>query len=486
MDNRLELELQRSIFEKSYFEFFKWSFSLLFPNEKYEDTFHIKFLCDLYQEEVERIIRREEKFKDILVNIPPRTSKSLITSVCLLAWAWIKDPTIPFISVSFDDQLTLVNAQYSRDIIGHEKYQELFGHIFKMRNDVDSKGLFQNNKGGFRLSKTTGGNITGHKGMIIIVDDPQNPKTSESEVYRKATISYYTKSLYNRLTPINLGVRIIIMQRLHEDDLTGHLLADSPEDYIHVCLPATIPIHKGKGKGIEIKPEHLQTEYKDGLLDPVRLNRKELGKFSKVLGSVGYAGQYDQNPAPDEGGIIKEAWFDIIDPRILQRSVATEPIMFIIDPAYTKNHDNDPSAILTCFVQNNHIYVLDAHEVWMEFPELIKHITQHVQNYQYSSNSKIIIEPKASGKSIVQQLRATTMLNVIESKSPDTDKVVRVNAITPTLESRRVKLVEGHYIQHFIDQLRLFPNATHDDMVDTLEIAVSELLLSNGPDFLFL
>ena len=99
----LEIALKRTVFKNSYFEFFKWSFKILFPSERYEDNFHVKYLCDIYQAEIERMLRREEKDRDIIVNIPPRTSKSLITSVCLLPWAWLLDPTLPFISVSFDD-----------------------------------------------------------------------------------------------------------------------------------------------------------------------------------------------------------------------------------------------------------------------------------------------------------------------------------------------------------------------------------------------
>jgi predicted phage terminase large subunit-like protein len=382
------------------------------------------------------------------------------------------------ISISFDEGLTLINAQYCRDLIGSEEYQALFGHKFQIRKDADSKGYFMNDKGGFRISKTTGANITGHKGTIIVVDDPQNPKTSESEVFRKQTISYYTHSLYNRLTPINLGVRIIIMQRLHQGDLTGYLLKKSPENYHHICLPATI--------NKSVKPEELKEKYVDGLLDPIRLSSKELVNFRKVLGSVGYAGQYDQDPAPDEGGILKSEWFDIIPPQALQRDFHYEPIHFIIDPAYTKKQENDPTAIMTCFVQQKHLYILDVHEVWLEFPDLIKYLTKHVHSYQYSSCSKIFIEPKASGKSIVHQLRATTNLNVIESTPPDLDKVTRANSVAPALESRRAKLVEGPYMQHFLDQLRLFPNAEHDDMVDTLVIGMTDLLLDGNPDFLFL
>lgn len=478
LDRSLELQLKREIFSRSYYNFFRWSFKILFPNERYEDTWHIRYLCDLYQEEIERMIRKEEKETDILVNIPPRTTKSLITSVSLLAWMWIRDPSIPMISISFDEDLSLLNAQYSKDIIKSAEYQELFGDIFQIRGDVDSKGYFMNDHGGFRLSKTTGSNITGHKGAVIIVDDPQNPKTAESEVKRKDTINYYTRSLYNRLTPINLGVRIIIMQRLHENDLTGYLLENNPEDYRHVCLPAEVsPL---------VKPYDLKDNYIDGLLDPVRLSANILRSFRKTLGTRGYSGQYDQTPTPDEGGVIRKGWFDILLPEVIIRKTDDSPIHFFIDSAYTSKTENDPTGILTCFKQDNFIYVLDFREEWMEFPELINFVVHYTNGYQYSHSSKIFIEPKASGKSIVQQLRSSTRLNVIESPNPDTDKVTRAHGITPILESRRVRLIQGPYVENFLNLLGSFPSGNHDEAVDTLVMAVNELLVDDRPDFAFM
>lgn len=480
IDNTLEIDLKREVYTQSYFEFFKWSFNILLPNEQYEDAFHIKYLCDIYQAEVERIIRREEKDQDIIVNIPPRTSKSLITSVSLLAWMWVRDPTMPMIAVSFDEELSLLNAQLCKDIIKSDEYQTLFGHLFQIRPDTDSKGYFANDKGGFRLSKTTGSNITGHKGVVIVVDDPQNPKNSESEVHRKATIAYYTRALFNRLTPERLGVRIIIMQRLHELDLTGYLLTKHNNDYRHICLPAE--------DSKIVFPEELKEHYIEGLLDPIRLSRKTLQTFKDVLGTRGYTGQYEQRPSPEAGGILKTAWFEIVEPETLIRDAVNEPVHFFIDGAYTDKTQNDPSSIKACYKKSgsNLLYVLDVQEVWLEFPELIKFIKAYVAKFQLGPDSKIFIEPKASGKSIAQQLRAETMLNTVETKPPDADKVARANAIAPICESLRVKLVRGPYVAHFLEQLGAFPNAAHDDMVDTLVMAVDQLLVSNNPDFLFL
>lgn len=477
IDRKLELDLKRKIFTQSYFQFARWCFGLLFPNERFEMSFHIQLLCDLYQKEVERIIRKEEKEKDIIVNIPPRASKSLITSVFLLPWAWIKDPTLPMISISFDEDLSLLNAQYSKDIIVHPEFQELFGDIFQIRKDANSKGYFMNNKGGFRLSKTTGSNITGHKGVIIVVDDPQNPKTSESVINRQSTIDYYTRALYNRLTPINLGVRIIIMQRLHEDDLTGYLLKNNKEDYLHICLPATV--------SDMIHPPEYAKYYIDGLLDPTRLSAKTLVGFRKTLGERGYGGQYNQSPAPLEGGIWKRNWFDIISPLILRRDTENEPVHFYVDGAYTEKTTNDPTGILAAFRQDNYIYILDFTEVWLDFPSLIKFIQEYVMRFQYSYRSRIVIEPKASGLSVVQQLRAMTQMNVVEGKPPKDDKLTRANSVAPTIEGRRVRLVDGVYIVNYIEKVSTFPNGSHDEATDLTVMAIDDLLFNDGPDYSF-
>jgi predicted phage terminase large subunit-like protein len=478
IDKELELELKREVFKKSYFEFFKWSFNILMPGEEYVDNFHVKYLCDILQEEVLRVAARKEKNKDIIINIPPRTSKSLITSVCLMPWVWLILPTAPFICISFDEDLSYMNAQQSKDIIKSDEYQELFGDIYQIRKDSDSKGYFANTKGGFRLSKTVGANITGHKGLFILIDDPLNPKNAASDVLRNTANVYYTNSLYNRLTPVQIGLRVIIMQRLHELDLSGYLLGKAPDSYHHICLPAEVS-HR-------VNPPELVKEYVDGLLDPNRLSKKVLNDFRSTLGSSGYAGQYMQSPSPDAGGIIRKAWFDIVQAQSVYRDAYKSPVHFILDTAFTDKTENDPTAILACFKQDNFLYVLDVQEVWLTLPDLCKYLINYTQRWQYSSYSKIFVEPKASGLPLVQTIRATTMLNIVELKSPKDSKVTRAQAVTPIIESRRVRLVDGPYVESYLGQLTLFPNGAHDDMVDVTVYAIDELLKSNGPDILWL
>jgi predicted phage terminase large subunit-like protein len=478
IDNDLEVQLKREIYKESYYEFFKWAFNILEPQTLLEDAFHIKYLCDLLQAEIERIRRKEEKDKDIIINIPPRTSKSKILSQALLAWVWIDSPHLKMISVSYSEKLAISNSKYCKDIIKSDEYQQLYGHIYQIRRDIDSAERYANDKGGERLTTTVSGTITGFGAEIICVDDPQDPKTAESESLRESVIKYWTETLFNRLTPINLGIRILLQQRLHVDDLTGFLLKNTPNDFFHVCLPAEADDN--------VRPIELKEKYVDGLLDPVRLGRRELVRLKGQGGSRYYVGQYQQRPVVAAGGIFKKDWFDIVEPSSVTRDLQNEPIHFFMDSAYTSKEENDPSAILTCFRTGNFLYVVDAQERWLEFPELIKHIKGHTKSYQLSSDSKMFIEPKASGKSIVQQLRTDTMLNVVETKPPDKDKVTRANAVTPICESKRVRLINGPYVSAFLDHLGTFPFGKHDDMADTLVMALDQLMSnSDAPDFFF-
>jgi predicted phage terminase large subunit-like protein len=129
---------------------------------------------------------------------------------------------------------------------------------------------------------------------------------------------------------------------------------------------------------------------------------------------------------------------------------------------------------------------LDVVEVWMEFPKLKKFLVEYANRFQHNQYSKMFIEEAASGLSIAQELRTISNLNIIGVKKPKDDKITRAHAITASLEGMKVKLVKGNYIENFINQLKAFPNGKHDDMLDTLIMAVNELLVNNNPDLLWL
>jgi len=314
-------------------------------------------------------------------------------------------------------------------------------------------------------------------------DDPQDPRMSASEVERKNVINFYNNVLYNRLNQPEVGVRIIVMQRLAEDDLSGYLLASSPKKHQLIRMPVSI---KHELDQINLSPQSLSSFYKEGLFWPDRFNDDVIDDFIHRLGSREAAGQLFQRPAPEDGNMVKRGWFDFVKPEDVKLNLENSPIIFYIDTAETEKQEGDASAILAAFKKGNTVYICNVVEVRKQFYDLVKFIPEFVNTNKYTNNSKIKIEPKSSGKSVVSQLRVSTMLNVVELPSPKDSKITRLNAISAMLESRRVKIIEGIYTENFFSQLLTFPNSKNDDMVDVFIHCVTDMLVDNDFDFSFI
>lgn len=317
-------------------------------------------------------------------------------------------------------------------------------------------------------------------------DDPQNPKMAASEVERKSVKNFYDTTLYSRLNQPELGVRIVIMQRLAEEDLSGHLMDTSPEKHKHICIPVELDMNALEKENLT--PKHLIKHYtKEGLYWPTRFSKSQIEDYISRLGSKEAAGQLYQRPAPKEGNMVKEAWFDIIDPATITRDLRYEPMMFYLDTAESdeQKEKGDYTGLVTAFKKNNCVYICNVTKVKKEFHELCKYIPLYLNENLYSQFSQIKVEPKSSGKSIVSQLRATTELNVSELPPPKDSKVTRLSSLTPKMESRRVKFLQGNYLKPFIDNLLVFPNGKHDDDVDAFIHCVEDMLAGSNFDFDF-
>lgn len=474
-------ELYKEIYSRSYYEFYKDAFRVLHPGVQYSDNWHAKLICDKLQKETERIKNYQQREKDLIINVPFRSSKSLLTTVIWPVWCWTVHNIMKFITTSYSADLSLEHATLSRNLIESLWFKDLYGDDFVLKEDEKAKGFYKNKHTGSRRSVSIGGQITGSGADVIIVDDPQNPKLASSEVERKNTINYYDHTLFSRLNDPEVGMRIIIMQRLHEGDLTGHLLANHSDEYEHICLPAeitenTYPI---------VSPKNALEFYENGLFWPTRFNKDVLNTYFKALGATQYAGQLQQLPAAEEGNMIKKKWFEIVQPENISRDIIVSPIYFYLDTAETEKTKGDLTGICACFKKDNVLYFVDIRDMRKEFFELNKYIVAYTKEHKYTQNSMIKIEPKSNGKSIVSQLKHTTMLNVVELKAPDRDKIIRVASISPLIESGRVKLIKGLWNEKFLNQICTFPNATNDDMVDCFTHAVTDMLAGNNFDFGF-
>jgi predicted phage terminase large subunit-like protein len=472
----LKFALQKKLSEMSFYEFFKAAWVVVEPAVPLSTNWHHKYICDTLQEECERIIAQKPKTKDIIINVPFRSTKSLIVTVMFPVWAWIKSPKLRFITSSYSATLSIELATKSRDIIFSDWFKTRWGDVFHIKKDQNLKERYENNFVGMRRATSVGGTVTGQGADFLIVDDPLSPQMANSATERENANEWYRTTFYSRLNQPDIGVRIIIMQRVHEDDLTGFLLGKETRlKYRHVCIPAK----SGDGN---IKPAYLEKFYEKGtqLFWKDRFSQKILDDYKSALGSYGYAGQLQQTPTPLDSGMIHKDWFKIDRYRVDESIVN-----FVIDPAYTADQKNDPSALLAYTYKENRWQIVDCVNVYKEFPDLVKFIQQWVQKNGYTNRSRIYVEPKASGKSIVQTLVRETGLNVKEDKPPTKDKVARVSDVSASLESGRVSLLNGDWNDEFLDQLAKFPAAKHDDMVDCLVMAVNKEIWSGGGKVLY-
>lgn len=456
-------KIQSELYKKSFYDFSLDAFKTLHNGQELIPNWHIKLLCDRLQVEAERIVNGGERGKHLLINVPPRTLKSELVNVFFSVYCWILKDSIQFISSSYSASLSIVLSTQSRRLIESDWFIEHFPDI-KLSKDENTKSRFTTTNGGLRYSTSTGGTVTGMGGDVIVIDDPQNPQLARSEVERENANRFFNETLRSRLNNPDKGIFIVIMQRLHENDMTGMLLEKEPHNWEHICLPAELSDN--------VKPIELQELYIDGLLFPQRLSKSVLDGFRIGLGSYGYSGQYSQLPSPSEGGIFKGAWFNTI--KELPNNLKLDQLKwdFYLDTAYTNKQENDATAMLCAAFHNNELYIREVRAVRMEFPELIKEIQNFTILNGYSNRSRIYVEPKASGKSIVQMLKRSTGLNIMEDKPPTQDKISRASSISAFVESGRVSMLDGRYIDNFLNELKAFPNGSHDDMVDVLIMAI--------------
>lgn len=461
-------QLEAEVCKDDFYQFVKSFWSVIIP-DKPVYNWHIEFLCKELQLVGSLVVKRMPKIYDLVINIPPGSTKSTIATVMFPVWLWVQDPSIRIISSSYSSSLSVFHSVKSRDIIRSDKFKRLFPHI-QIKKDMDGKENYENTSTGGRYTTSTGGTITGKHGHLIIQDDPVNPGQAHSEVKRKEANTFYDETLSSRKVDKAITPIITIMQRLHENDVTGHILSKKDKKVKHICLPVEL--------SDRVKPASVRKKYKNGLLDPIRLSRTVLKDMKTDLGTYGYAGQFDQNPAPDEGGIIKKDWFGRFSLQEITLKAINEKKKlvwnFSFDGAYTAKEDNDPSAIMAWAYFENCLYIRAVQSAHLEFPELIPFIESFVRRNGYSSSSRIYIEPKASGLSAAQTLKRYTKLNVIIDKAPTEDKVARVRGISAFLEAGRCYLLQnGIWIDSFLLQSGQFPNAKNDDEVDVLVIAVN-------------
>jgi predicted phage terminase large subunit-like protein len=462
-------QAKAALCKKSFYAFVQEFWDTIIP-EKPVWNWHIKYLCDELQEIGFRLARREKKKSDVIINVPPGTSKSTIVSIMFPVWLWVIDPTIKIISGSYAKDIATGLSTKSRDIIKSDKFLKWYPTI-QLKEDQSGKTNFENTNGGARITTSTGSAITGSHAHLIIVDDPTNPLQAASETERDIANTWVSETLSSRKVDSEVTVTILVQQRLHVEDTTGYLL-DKGKHYQHICLPAQL--------NATIKPQILAENYIDGLLDPVRLSNEVLEEKKTDMGTRSFNTQYDQLMQSEEESIIKESWFSYVSPEEYRELTAKNaPIInFYIDTAYKETKKSDYSAIISVAKIGELLYITNVSHEKKEFPKLIEYIKNWTLANGYSNRSRINIEAKASGLSVTQFLKTQTPFNVIEGKFIRSGKIERLNAISPKVEGGKVVLVKGKWNNMFLSEVTAnYP--AHDDMRDCFVQAVEGNLMKS-------
>jgi predicted phage terminase large subunit-like protein len=463
----IRVNIARALYKKSFAEYFYKCVQELDPSISWHFGWYHEYLCNIFQREAERIhnkIPKPEVGGDYLISIPPRSSKSLLGSA-FISWVWLYYPEQKFIRLSYSDQLASELNYITKKIFELPWYIKL-NNSFVLDDKRNTLTRFYNNHMGSVQCAGVKGSYTGFGGDWVWVDDAAKA-TDIGEKSRLEVIKKFTGEAYNRINSPHVGCRVVVGQRIHQQDLIGFL--ESNPNYTYISLPAII--------NGDVKPKELIVEYEKrmGMLIPELFDLRTLEEYRKQLGSYSYSAQYLMQPVPVGGGILKYDDFETI-----QWEDAFKQLTFhlVIDSAFGKQK-SDNSAILVAARWNNNLLIKKSYQLNQEFPELIQSIKQ-IHAEHCNQQSKIFIEGRGSGQSIVQSLRRETRFNVIEIQSGSDDKITRCHAISPVVESKRVFCCDGSYLPNFLDEVCNFPLAAFDDQTDTLIYGIEHILNKNN------
>lgn len=453
------------------------------------DNWHLDAICEHLEAVSSGEIRR------LIVNIPPRHSKSLSVAVFWPTWDWLTRPERRWLFSSYAEKLSKRDSLKCRRIvesrggrledgtllerIGYRGLLRLLGEDWELTSDQNEKLRFENSRTGYRIATSIGGTATGEGGDILVLDDPHKVDGAESEVQRESVLDWIDGTLSTRLNDPTTGAIVVVMQRLHEDDATGHLLEQG--GYEHLCLPA------------EYEPSHPFIWPKDPrqkpgeLLWPNHFDEAAMKDLKlRLASSYRIAGQLQQRPSPAEGGIFKREWWQLYPPLAWPQ---VKKVVQSWDLAFGKTDHSDYVVGQLWGADLANRYLLAQVRARLDFPDMldaVRAMTSFAQSHGFGTHP-IIVEATAAGKPLIASLKREIPGLIPQTTS--TDKVVRANAEVAQVESGNVYLPDGFIpappdakkrwgptpTDTFIEEHAAFPNAAHDDQVDAETQALKRL-----------
>jgi predicted phage terminase large subunit-like protein len=444
-----ERELLDILYRNSFAAFCCEAFRVLNPGKTIVPNWHIQAICHA----IEEMVKGEARNR-LVLNLPPRSLKSFIGSACLPAWLLGRDPTIRIVCASYSQNLSNKLSRDCRNLMQSAFYKRLFPRT-KLNPQKISEGEFETTRHGFRLATSVDGTLTGRGGGILIIDDPINGQDGvASQASLDAANGWFQNTALSRLDSDDAPI-IVVQQRLHQNDLSG-ILIEKGWPYLAIPAIATETENHliGKNEFYERKAGEV--------LQPKRQTIEALEEKRREVGSGIWAAQYQQNPTPAEGNLIKRAWLVPYDFSPIEHRF--EQIFLACDPASKPGAQNDYTAIVVCGIKHKMVHVLHVTRGHWTVLEMAERIKQLMQDWKVDLS---IIEDTSSGSSLLQILREQH-LNVI-GRQPDTDKETRMLRHQGWFEAGKIRLPkDAPWRADFEDELLGFPGARYDDQVDAL------------------
>ena len=440
-------QILASILRQDLGSFIAKSFYTINPGSEYLPNWHIDLIADYLEKVYEGKIRR------LIINTPPRALKSVCVSVAWPAWILGHKPAARIMCASYSQNLSTKHSMDSKRLILSPWYQEIFPntHLDPQHNQ---KSKFLTTQNGFRFATSVGGVATGEGGDFLIIDDPHNPTHIHSQKRREAVLQWYERTFSTRLNNKKTGAIILVMQRLHEEDLAGYLLNKHGWEVLKIPAFATdTQNYSIKGREIIVN--------KGEILHSDREAIEQLKTAEQDLGIHNFAAQYQQDPLSSSGGLLSSANFLFYENLIHDY----EYIVASWDTAIKAKTSSDYSVCTIWGIKQAKYYLLHMTREKFEYPEL-KMVAKNLATKWCPKY--ILIEDKASGQSLIQDLRRETNL-VIIPMNPRNDKITRFASITEFFLNQQVYLPETKYIKdQLIKELTSFPNSKNDDIVDSV------------------
>jgi len=471
-------------------------FAKEFWSEQSNDTlkwnWHMDYICEELSKMAHRVARFEANKYDLIINVPPGTSKTSLSMILFPIWCWVNYPWLKFIAVSYASDLSLESAEKSRDILTSEKFKKLFPHII-LKRDKSGKSNFMIQEhtwnkygkyvglknGGNRFSTSVGAKVTGFHAHIILIDDPLNPQQSTSKVELDKANMWLTNTLANREVEKGITTRIMIMQRVHQNDPTGFSLKKAEEDtkykLKHICLPGEIRTPKYKSL---VNPPELIHRYTDGLLDTVRMSYDVLMGLKARMGQYGFAGQVGQSPTPPGGNMFKTDNILLIDHIPVDWEI--EKIVRFWDKASTKDAGCFTAGVKMARIRKRKEIKFVIMDVCRgQWASEVRE--KRIKDIAHIDGVRTIIwheqEPGAGGKESAEATNKNLLGFAAYYEKPKGDKIYRADPFSVAVNDGFVWMLKGPWNKEFIEEYEFFPNSTYKDQVDAGGAAFAKLTM---------